>query len=107
MLKKSLLFLCSLCLVLSACGAPPEESVPPTEEPPAAPESTPIQVSNLADPDTRELAVSLLRGAGVTEPRTQQFLAHVDQLNNVMPPEVLTEGFVSQDPLIYNKPEQC
>lgn len=104
MKKPGKMFVCGLglLLALSGCASKPAGSTFLTEPTAPAllqPAQSGFQVtfSNLADPETRQLAEQLLSDAGISEARRSQFFAHVDQFNTVAAGD-LTDGFEQADP---------
>ena len=76
--------------VLAGCGSKPENI--PDER--MWPEN--VIYSNLSDSDSRELLVKLMTEAGIDESKQKTLFEHIDEINGIMEPEELTDGFESR-----------
>ena len=52
-----------------------------------------VTYSNLNDQESRDLLTKLMTDAGVTNEKQNVLFKHVDQINELLPPEELTNGF--------------
>lgn len=89
MKKKMLLFsmILTAAVLTSGCGKGPE---------------APVTYSNLTEDSIRYDLDSLLTTAGVPDAQRAQFFTHVDQINAVMRPGQLTDGFTEIGPPKYD-----
>lgn len=85
-----LLAVLSLTLLLTGCG--------PKKDPSEAGDSQTVMYSNLNDQKSRDKLTELLDGAGISKERQEVFFAHLDQFNEAVPPEMLTEQMEQYDP---------
>lgn len=80
----------SLSLILTGCGQekdPGEIGGDPT-----------VMYTNLADQKSRDKLTELLDGAGISKERQEVFFGHLDQFNEAVPAEMLTDGMEQYDP---------
>ena len=77
----------AVSLLLAGCGKAPQ---------------MPASYNNLKEESVRHDLNSLLTGAGVPDERRSTLFSHVDQFNEVMKPQWLTEGFQTLDGPLYD-----
>ena len=94
-MKKSGLLALALCGALLTAGCGRQAPEPVTEAPAAqkAPTSVEIHYSNLAEPETQQALGQLMTLAGIGQNQQQVLFAHVNQINDVLDPELRTVGY--------------
>lgn len=88
MRNKFLIFLIGAMLLMTACS---NESRKTTEQ--EQPFLSKIEFSNINDEKTWQELKKLMKDAGISDKRQENLLQHIEQFNNTIDREQLTEGF--------------
>ena len=100
-MKKFRLAAAALCVALAAAGCGKQNSAPVTETtlPQKAQTSVEIEYSNLAEPETQQELGQLMTLAGIQPGQQENLFRHVDQINDLLAPGEITEGYEKGDSL--------